>query len=46
MRDSHDSRHFASGGALVRLSLSVEECQKIIAEAAEEVRALERVIRG
>jgi hypothetical protein len=30
----------------VRLNLSVEECQKIIAEAAEEVRALERVFRG
>ena len=46
MRDSHDSRNLASGGALVRLNLSVEECQKIIAEAAEEVRALERVFRA
>jgi hypothetical protein len=46
MRDSHDNRNFASGGALVRLNLSVEECQKIIAEAAEEVRALERVFRA
>jgi len=46
MRDSHDSRNFASGGALVRLNLSAEECQKIIAEAAEEVRALQRVFRA
>ena len=46
MRDSHDSRNLASGGALVRLNLSVEECQKIIAETAEEVRVLERVFRA
>jgi len=46
MRDSHDSRNFASGGALVRLNLSPEECQKIIAEASEEVRALQRVLRA
>jgi HD-like signal output (HDOD) protein len=46
MRDSHDSRNFASGGALVRLNLSVEECQEIISEAAEEVRALQRVFRA
>jgi len=46
MRDSHDSRNLASGGALMRLNLSVEECQKIIAEASEEVRALQRVFRA
>ena len=46
MRDSHDSRNFASGGALVRLNLSVEECQEIIVEATEEVRALQRVFRA
>jgi HD-like signal output (HDOD) protein len=46
MRDSHDSRNLVSGGALVRLNLSPEECRKIISEAAEEVRALQRVFRA
>jgi HD-like signal output (HDOD) protein len=46
MRDSHDSRNLASGGALVRLNLSGDECQKIIAEATEEVRALQRAFRA
>ena len=45
MRDSHDSRNLAAGGALVRLNLSSEECQEIIAEAAEDLRALQRVFR-
>ena len=44
MRNPHDSGSMASGGLLLRLNLSMEECNSLIANAEPDVRALERVL--
>ncbi len=45
MKNPHDDASLSAGGVLARLNLSIEECQKLIAEAAADVRALERALR-
>jgi len=42
----YDATSLSAGGVLARLNLSVEECQSLVNDAAEDVRALERVLRS
>jgi HD-like signal output (HDOD) protein len=42
LKNTHDTSSLSLGGVLARLDLSVEACNSLIAEAAAEVRALER----
>jgi HD-like signal output (HDOD) protein len=45
MRNSHDTASLSAGGVLARLNLSVEECHRLVGEAAADVRTLERTLR-
>jgi HD-like signal output (HDOD) protein len=45
-RNSYDPASLTSGGVLARLNLSMEECNRLIAEAAAEVRALGHVLHA
>jgi len=44
MKNHADGPGLSAGGVLARLNLSVEECHSLVAEAAADVRALERAI--
>jgi HD-like signal output (HDOD) protein len=44
-QNAHDSTSLSAGGALARLGLPLEACHDLIAEAAAEVRALQRALR-
>jgi HD-like signal output (HDOD) protein len=44
MKNPYDDASLSAGGVLARLNLSIEECQKLVAEAAADVRALERAL--
>jgi HD-like signal output (HDOD) protein len=45
MRNSYDTATLNSGGAFVRLDLTLEACKSLIAQAGEETRALQRALR-
>jgi HD-like signal output (HDOD) protein len=45
MENPHDSASLSSGGVLVRLNLSMEECHSLVAEATADIRMLERALR-
>jgi HD-like signal output (HDOD) protein len=45
LRSPHDATSLSAGGVLARLNLPVDECNKLIAEAAADLRALERALR-
>jgi HD-like signal output (HDOD) protein len=45
MKKSYDATSLSAGGVLARLNLSVEECHRLVDEAAADVRALERALR-
>jgi HD-like signal output (HDOD) protein len=45
MRNSYDTATLNSGGAFVRLDLTIEACKSLIAQASEETRALQRALR-
>jgi HD-like signal output (HDOD) protein len=45
MQNSHETSTLNSGGAFVRLELTVEACKALIAQASEETRALQRALR-
>jgi HD-like signal output (HDOD) protein len=42
---NYDNESLNAGGAFARLNLTVEACQGLIAQASEEVRALQRALR-
>ena len=44
MKNPYDDASLSAGGVLARLNLSVEQCQTLVAEAAADVRALERAL--
>src|SRR5262249_24638786 len=44
-QNTHDTSSLNAGGAFARLGLSTEACQALIADASEEVRALQRALR-
>jgi len=44
MKNSTDTTSLSAGGVLARLNLSIEECRKLVDEAAADVRALERAL--
>jgi HD-like signal output (HDOD) protein len=44
MKNHADGPGLGAGGVLARLNLSVEECDSLVAEAAADVRALERAL--
>jgi HD-like signal output (HDOD) protein len=46
MRGGYDANSLSAGGVLARLNLSVEECHRLVDEAAADVRALERALRS
>jgi HD-like signal output (HDOD) protein len=46
MKNHYDATRLSAGGVLARLNLSVEECQRLINDAAPDVRALERALRS
>jgi HD-like signal output (HDOD) protein len=45
MRNGYDTATLNSGGAFVRLDLTMEACKSLIAQASEETRALQRALR-
>ena len=45
MRNSYDTSTLNAGGAFVRLDLTLEACKSLIAQASEEIRALQRALR-
>jgi HD-like signal output (HDOD) protein len=45
MQNSYDTASLNAGGAFARLNLTVEASQGLIAQAAEEIRALQRALR-
>jgi HD-like signal output (HDOD) protein len=45
MQNSHDTASLNAGGAFARLDLTVEACKSLIAQASEEIRALQRALR-
>jgi HD-like signal output (HDOD) protein len=45
MRNHYDAPSLSAGGVLARLNLPVEECNSLVAEAAADLRALERALR-
>jgi HD-like signal output (HDOD) protein len=45
MQNSHDTASLNAGGAFARLDLTAEVCKGLIAQATEEVRALQRALR-
>ena len=45
MQNSYDKASLNAGGAFARLNLTVEASQGLIAQAAEEIRALQRALR-
>jgi HD-like signal output (HDOD) protein len=44
MKNPYDDASLSAGGVLARLNLSVAECHNLVAEAAADVRALERAL--
>jgi HD-like signal output (HDOD) protein len=44
-RNVHDNSSLSAGGALARLNLPLEVCHALIAEAAAEIRVLQRALR-
>jgi HD-like signal output (HDOD) protein len=42
---NYDNESLNAGGAFARLNLTVEACQGLIAQASEEIRALQRALR-
>jgi HD-like signal output (HDOD) protein len=46
MKNHYDATSLSAGGVLARLNLSVEECQSLVADAAADVRVLERALRS
>lgn len=46
MRNPHETTSLSSGGLLLRLNLSMDECNSLIANAEPDVRALERVLHA
>jgi HD-like signal output (HDOD) protein len=45
MKNGRDEVSLSAGGVLARLNLSIEECLRLVHEAAAELRALERALR-
>ena len=45
MQNSHDTTSLNAGGAFARLDLTAEACKGLIAQATEEIRALQRALR-
>ena len=45
LSNAHDSSSLSAGGVLARLNLAMEDCQRLIAQADPEVRALQRAMR-
>ena len=45
-QNAYDSTSLSTGGALARLNLPLEACQDLIAEAAADIRALQRALRA
>jgi HD-like signal output (HDOD) protein len=45
MQNSHDTESLNAGGAFARLDLTAEACKRLIAQATEETRALQRALR-
>jgi HD-like signal output (HDOD) protein len=45
MQNSHDTAALNAGGAFARLDLDAEACKSLIAQASEEIRALQRALR-
>ena len=45
-QNPYDSASLSTGGALARLNLPLAACHELIAEAAPEIRALQRALRA
>ena len=45
LQHRYDTANFNAGGAFARLDLTVEACQRLIADADGEIRALQRALR-
>ena len=46
LQNSYDTASLNAGGAFARLDLTAEACQGLIAQATEEIRALQRALRS
>jgi HD-like signal output (HDOD) protein len=45
MQNSHDTASLNAGGAFARLDLTADACKSLIAQASEEIKALQRALR-